>query len=129
MEERHDQRGRAIARQAEYIMMFAICHAKRRIECAHILECALSGRNARNALFQPADVAAHLRAAPLLAGMADNLAHVGFRRVRQHIGAGQARSPLSSSSSTICAMLLADTFPAKPSLIRSPSSAFNSRHA
>src|SRR5690554_2869868 len=108
--------------------MFAVRHEQRRVECAHVPESPLTGREASNASFQLGDVPAYLHVAPLLARVATDPAHIGFSRRCQDV-VGQARRSSPSSSSRILPMFLVDTFPASPSLMRVPSRIFSSCHA
>src|SRR3546814_2022764 len=94
--------------------MFAVRHEQRRVERAHVPESPLTGREASNASFQLGDVPAYLHIAPLLACVANDPAHIGFRRRCQNV-VGQARRSSSSSSSRMLPMLLVDTFPDRKS--------------
>lgn len=113
MENRHDQSRRSLSWQTEDEMMFVPPHPKRWKKCAHVFERTLATGKVGDTLFQPRDLAAHLRLSPLLASVADNAAQVGFSLRRENV-AGQARPPVNSSS-RISLMLLVDTLPANPS--------------
>tara|TARA_R110002051_G_scaffold299691_1_gene366894 strand:+ start:164 stop:361 length:198 start_codon:yes stop_codon:yes gene_type:complete len=58
-------------------MTFATHHPQLWKEVAHIPERASSGGKVDNSLFQPGDIAANLRSAPLLARIADNATQIG----------------------------------------------------
>lgn len=58
--------------------MLAVSHAQRRIDHTNVLEQPFSGCKTGNVSFQFGDIAAHLRSAPLLARVADDVANIGF---------------------------------------------------
>lgn len=114
--------------KAEDVVMFAMRHEQRRVERVHVFDSSLMGCEPSNASFQLCDVSVYSHVAPPLARVANDPADIGFRRRCQNV-IGQARRSSPSSSSRILPMLLVDTFPAIPSLMRVPSSVFNSCHA
>lgn len=83
----------------------------------------------RNALLELGHIGADLRLAPLLACVADDRPDINLSRRSQNIGVAQEAWPVPNSSSTMVLMLSAEVCPAKPSSMRSPSSACNSRQA
>ncbi len=130
MQDRHDQRGRAFARQAKQVVVPAVHHPQRRIDRAHVLERPVPGCKAGHGLLHPGEIAADLCVTPLLARMADDPTDVGFRRMGQNIiRPGQARPSSDSSSSRMACMPLVETFPASPASMRVRSRVFSSDHA
>jgi hypothetical protein len=113
----YGQRG-IIAGEAEDIVMFAADHPQARIERSHILGQTLTVRHVFNAALQLGDVSSGLGITPLLVRVLDDAPQIGFRRRKQDVIGGQARLPPPNSSSRMPPMLLPDSVPDRPSLIR-----------